>query len=150
MVKVIECQTDKPTTLQLPNFYGLIGIICVAFWISVPFYIYVNEGIDGLAIGIPFTIIYLLLPVSLVMPRWNMKVIILENELVKISFIGIKKKMLLEDIKSISFNKWTLELTLKDGNITMKCHQHLIGFEKLLIKLEKHGIEIPHLRTTKK
>jgi hypothetical protein len=78
------------------------------------------------------------------------KVIILENEIIKISFIGIKRRILLSEIKTVNFNKLTLELKLNDRKKTISCHQHLIGFEKILMLLENQGFENPLLKLNKK
>ena len=135
----------QPVVLHLPDFYGKIGIGSIIFGGLISVDTLFNEGIEGMLLSLPVFGFFALLGALLVAGRRVMKVKVYDTKIVKVSFIGTSKEIQFANIREVKFNRSTLELKLRDGSKRIKCHAHLVGFERIIAKLEEYNIDISHL-----
>lgn len=123
--------------LKLPLFYGVTGIIGFTFGLAIIVYGLIDYDEENI---LPQLFIFLFIggmSAILILQQWVIKTIMTDTELIKINAFGKERKIKWEEINSVKFNPFTLELKIKSEHCKIKCHYHLIGFPLLVEKLEQ-------------
>jgi hypothetical protein len=67
---MLKNKSNTATILRLPYYYSWLEIINIIFWGAIPFYVYIEEGIEGALISLPLVVVFILFASSLVMSQW--------------------------------------------------------------------------------
>ncbi|WP_224997042.1 hypothetical protein [Cesiribacter sp. SM1] len=138
---------NKPTSdgyevLKLPAFYGYIGVIGLAAFIGVCISAVEQFAAKGMpTIGLIIVagtvmLSVLWLGILLMLWTWVFEIKINEQEIIQRSRTGKESSLKWTDVKQVSFDSLSLQVTLTDGVKKIKCHQHSDGFEKLVAQIK--------------
>ena len=123
--------------LKLPLIYYLIGIIgflgVIIFGIQQLFTRESNQWI-GIII---FVLIFGVLSLMIILLSKFYEIKISEKIITQRTIFGIEKKIMWSNIEKVSFNKFSLELTISDKSNKIKVHSHLNGFERVISEIER-------------
>lgn len=126
---------------KLPLFYGILGIIAFAAGLWILIYGLINYNPEEFLWMLISCVFIGGLGGLLILQQWVSKVILTENEIIKVTMSGKNKILAWGEITEIKFNAFSSELKVKSKNTSIKCHMHLVGFPSLVEKLEmKTGI----------
>lgn len=150
-------RTKKETSgyliLKLPKFYGYIGVIGLAGVIGVgasALEQLVYQGFPSIELMIAIVIMLIVfagLGVLLILQTWVFEIRVNEQEIIQRSRMGKETSVQWTEVKDVKFSSLSLELAITDGVKKVKCHQHSVGFEKLIEQIKlKVNLDIQQLR----
>ena len=147
--------SDGYDVLRLPGFYGYMGVIGLGVFIGVIITALkqiIPKGMPSIDLIIVASLVILpLLWLSLVLIMWTwvFEIRLNEEEIVQRGMLGKLSAIKWSEVKNVSFDSLSLQVTIKDGVNKIKCHQHSDGFEKLVklinekLNLNRQELGIP-------
>ena len=80
--------------------------------------------------------LFLWLGVIIILWTWVYEIRINDEKILQRSRLGKETSISWADVKNVTFDTLSLEVTITDGTKKIKCHQHSFGFELLLDKIK--------------
>jgi hypothetical protein len=127
---------DGNFILQLPKFYAWFGLLMIMGGIALVKYTFIYARESDRAIGAVACIIALLAGMWVFAKGYISQIKVTDSGLIETTIFGKEKTILWSEVKKISFGTISLELTIRSADKKIKAHQHLVGFQELVYKLE--------------
>ncbi|MGY6649735.1 hypothetical protein [Wenyingzhuangia sp. IMCC45574] len=122
---------------QLSLMYGVGGIISVGISLLISIAILFSENEIEYSNIIPVILMFIVPGIILCLMTWMNKITLSDNKITQRNLWGKIRIINLNEIESVKFNKISLYLNISDSHTTVKCHEHLIDFERIITEISK-------------
>lgn len=132
-----ELNSEGNVILKLSILYGITGLISFISGIAIIIYGLIYFNSEEFLFRLIFFGIFGVSGCILILQQWGSKVILTEQEIIKISMFGKISRIKWKEINDVKFNKASWQLKIQSEKTRINCHMHLVGFPKLVERLEK-------------
>ncbi len=127
---------DGSFILQLPKFYAWFGLFVTLGGFALVIYSFMYARESDRAIAAVSSFIALLTGMFLFAKGYISQIKVTDSGLIETTLFGKEKTILWGEVTKISFGTISLELTIRSADKKIKAHQHMVGFDDLVYKLE--------------
>lgn len=122
--------------LQLPKFYAWFGLFMIMGAIALVIYTFFIARESDIIIGAIASLIALMAGMLVFAKGYISQIKVTDFGLIETTIFGKEKVILWGEITKVSFGVISLELTIRSVDKKIKAHQHMVGFDDLVYKLE--------------
>lgn len=127
---------DGNFILQLPKFYAWFGLFMIMGAIALVIYTFFYARESDRGIGAVASFIALISGMWVFAKGYISQIKVTASGLIETTIFGKEKTILWGEVTRISFGTFSLELSIRSADKKIKAHQHMVGFEELVYKLE--------------
>ena len=127
---------DGNFILQLPKFYAWFGMFIILGGFALVIYTFLYTRENERALAAVATFIALIVGMFLFAKGYISQIKVTDVGLIETTIFGKEKVILWGEITKVSFGVISLELTIRSADKKIKAHQHMVGFDDLVYKLE--------------
>ena len=127
---------DGSFILQLPKFYAWFGFFVILGGFALVIYTFMYAPESDIMLAAVGTCIALLTGMWIFAKGYISQIMVTDSGLIETTNFGKEKTILWGEVTKISFGTISLELTIRSADKKIKAHQHMVGFDELVYKLE--------------